>query len=107
MKENNTMGERIKEQRKKMGMTQEELAEVLYMKKVTISAYENDRIDIKSSVVIELARLLECGVGYLMEGAKDGIEGEIEELVRLFRGIESAAVRKVAVEQVNILISIK
>ena len=40
-----TMGGRIRELRQRRGMTQEELVEILYMKKSTISAYENDAID--------------------------------------------------------------
>ena len=44
-----TMGTRIREMRKAAGMSQEQLAELLCTKKATISAYENDRIDIKSS----------------------------------------------------------
>lgn len=35
-------------------MSQEQLAELLCTKKATISAYENDRIDIKSSIVLEI-----------------------------------------------------
>lgn len=34
-----------------MGMTQEEMAEALLTKKSTISAYENDKIDIKISIL--------------------------------------------------------
>ena len=36
-----TIGQRIKECRLKLGMTQQEFAEVMYMPKSTISAYEN------------------------------------------------------------------
>lgn len=43
----NTMGIRIREMRKAAGMSQEQLAEILCTKKATISAYENDHIDIK------------------------------------------------------------
>lgn len=46
-----TIGMRIKECRMKMEMTQDELAEALLTKKSTISAYENDKIDIKVSVL--------------------------------------------------------
>ena len=46
-----TLGMRIKECRMKMGMTQEELAEALLTKKSTVSAYENDKIDIKISIL--------------------------------------------------------
>ena len=49
----NTMGTRIREMRKAAGMSQEQLAEILCTKKATISAYENDHIDIKSSILLE------------------------------------------------------
>jgi len=50
-----TLGERIREQRILMQMTQEELAEELCVKKSTISMYENDKVDIKGSILIELS----------------------------------------------------
>ena len=40
------MGGRIKEQRMKMGMTQEQLAEQMNTTKAAISQYENNKIDI-------------------------------------------------------------
>ena len=43
-----TLGQRIRAQRIRLGMTQEELAEEMCVPKSTISAYENDRVDIKS-----------------------------------------------------------
>ena len=46
-----TIGMRIRECRVKMGMMQEEMAEALLTKKSTISAYENDKIDIKISIL--------------------------------------------------------
>ena len=73
--------------RLKRGMTQEQLAELLYTKKVTISAYENNRIDIKSSVVMELAKALNCTVSYLMEGEQS--DAGCEELIKIFQSIES------------------
>ena len=42
-----SIGERIKARRIELGMTQEELADALYIKKSTISYYENNKIDIK------------------------------------------------------------
>lgn len=38
-----------------MGMTQEELAEALLTKKSTVSAYENNKIDIKVSILKQIA----------------------------------------------------
>lgn len=63
-----TMGMRIKECRLALGMTQEELADVLQMKKITLFAYENDRIDIKVSILKEMAVGLGTTVAYLIDG---------------------------------------
>ena len=41
-KETNTVGSRIRERRKALGLSQKALAELLYLKKATISKYEND-----------------------------------------------------------------
>ena len=60
-----TIGMRIKECRVKIGMTQEELAEELLTKKSTISAYENDKIDIKISILKQIAKVLNTSVFYL------------------------------------------
>ena len=62
----NTLGARIKAQRIRCEMTQEELAEVMCIPKSTISAYENDKVDIKSSVIVELAKALETDANYLL-----------------------------------------
>ena len=80
-----TLGQRIRAQRIRLGMTQEELAEVTYIPKPTISNYENDRIDIKSSVIAELANALQTDPNYLILGEKatkadDGFMNEAAEL---------------------------
>ena len=62
-----TIGMRIRECRVEMGMTQEELAEVLYTKKCTISAYETGKIDIKVSILKDVAKALNTTAGYLMD----------------------------------------
>ena len=56
--------------RKEHNLSQEQLAEILCTKKATISAYENDHIDIKSSIVLEIAKALNCSGSYLLEGKK-------------------------------------
>ena len=61
-----TLGERIREQRCRMNLTQEELAEALCIKKSTISMYENDKVDIKTSVLFDLSRELNTSVTYLL-----------------------------------------
>ena len=61
-----TLGQRIKAQRIRIGMTQDELAEELLIPKASVSAYENDRIDIKGSRIVELAKALEVTPNYLL-----------------------------------------
>ena len=62
----NTLGQRIKAQRIRMGYTQENLADMMCVPKSTISAYENDRVDIKGSVLDELATILGTSTDYLL-----------------------------------------
>lgn len=57
----NTLGQRIR-----VGYTQEQLAEIMCVPKSTISAYENDKVDIKSSVIAELSRHLATKPDYLL-----------------------------------------
>lgn len=75
-----TIGMRIRECRVKMGMTQDELAEALLTKKSTISAYENDKIDIKVSILKEIARLLGTTVAYLADGKEADISAEVMQV---------------------------
>ena len=65
----NTLGARIKAQRIRCGMTQEELAEKMCTTKSMISYYENNHGDMKQSLIEEFAGILgttkeylECGV---------------------------------------------
>ena len=67
----NTLGGKIRELRQMRGMTQEDLGEKLLMKKSTISAYENDGIDIKCSVIKEIARALHIFPGYFFMEEND------------------------------------
>lgn len=61
-----TLGQGIKSQRKRLDMTQDELAEIMHIPKSTISAYENDKVDIKGSVIVELSKCLFTNPNYLL-----------------------------------------
>lgn len=98
-----TIGTRIRECRVKMGMTQEELAEALLTKKSTISAYENDKIDIKVSVLKDLAKVLCTNVSYLVDGEENDVAPEIMQVAVMLQEIQNKELRKVAIEQVKIL----
>lgn len=60
------LGQRIKAARIRKGYTQEELAEVMHVPKSTLSAYENDKVDIKGSVLVELSGHLDNTPNYLV-----------------------------------------
>ena len=76
-----TIGERIKNLRLIRGYTQEELAERLYMRKSTISAYENNTIDIKVSVLMEIAKALNTSPSFFL------INKEIPEQLKVDEAI--------------------
>lgn len=102
-----TIGMRIRECRMKMGMTQEELAEALLTKKSTVSAYENDKIDIKISILKQIAALLGTTVAYLADDEKTEIGEAVMQVALLLQGMQNEELRKVAVEQVKLLTGVK
>lgn len=98
----NTMGGRIRELRKQRGLTQEDLGELLYMRKSTISAYENNEIDIKSSVLVEIARALHTFPGYFfILDSKDESE-ELSETIQLINSIKEQKYRRAVLEHIRI-----
>ena len=54
-----TLGQRIRAQRIRLGMTHEELAEALYVEKSIISYYENDKKEMRASGLAEIAKVLQ------------------------------------------------
>ena len=104
----NTIGSRIKEMRLKKGMTQEQLAEQLCTTKPLISQYENNKIDIKSSIVVELAEIVNTTAGYLVNGevTADGMDEQMKELMQMFNGLGSEQMKRVALEQMKVLVSL-
>lgn len=101
--EKKTLGERIREQRILMKMTQEELAEALHIKKSTVSMYENDKVDIKGSILIELSKVLNTSPNYLLglEENKDLIEIGI-----MLKAIKNENLRQSVVNHIKLLSTI-
>ena len=97
-----TIGGRIRASRIALGMTQEQLAEGLYVKPETISYYENDKVDIKTSIVLQLAKILEVKVEYLLEGTVSGLTAGEAELLATYRSLKPE-VRTVARNQLEVL----
>ena len=98
-----TIGTRIRECRVKKGITQEELAETIYTKKCTISAYETGKIDIKVSILRDIAKILNTTAGYLMDGDEMGFDADVMQLAMMLQEMKNEDVKKVAIEQVKVL----
>ncbi|MBO6298018.1 MAG: helix-turn-helix transcriptional regulator [Lachnospiraceae bacterium] len=67
--------------------------------KSTISAYENDRVDIKSSVIVELSKLLETNPNYLL-GAVE-CDADVLDILGVLKKM-SPGLKKVALEQIKV-----
>ena len=101
-----TIGQRNRAQRIRMGMFQEELAKRTMIPKPTLSNYENDRIDIKSSVIAELAEALQTDPNYLILGQKspETDDGFVSEATTLLSRITDPTVQKMLIKQIRALV---
>ncbi len=95
-----TLGQRIKAQRIRLGMTQEELAEALYVEKSTISYYENDKKEMRASGLAEMARVLQTTPNYLL-GYTNSDDGFLSEALSLLEGIKDETVKRVLLAQIK------
>lgn len=100
-----TIGMRIKECRMKLGMTQQDLADVLYIPKTTISSYERDVVDMKMGTIKELAKALHTTAGYLIDGEPVEFDEDVLSVAMMLQGMPEK-LRKVAVEQVMVLVGL-
>ena len=100
-----TLGQRIKECRLRKEMTQENMAEALLTKKSTISAYENNKIDIKISVLKEIATVLDTSVFYLV-GEQEDISNDVMQMAMILQQFEDKKLRKVAIDQIKLLLTL-
>ena len=101
-----TVGGRIKVARIKRVYSQEKLAELLHVTSVQISNYENNRNDIKVSVIKELAEKLEVSVSYLVDESGGEFEDDVYELIDIFKRLGSKRDKKIAVEQLKVLLNV-
>ena len=95
-----TLGQRIKAQRIRVGYTQEQLAEIMCVPKSTISAYENDTVDIKSSVIVELSRHLATKPDYLLGFATEE-DPYVVAAGAILQGIEDEKVKALLIGQMK------
>ena len=101
-----TVGGRIKAKRIEAGMTQEQLAEKLYVKFSMISRYESAKSNLSVDTLKEIAEALGCSAAYLIEGVELELSEEEKELIKIFKSLNRDEVRKAAMEQLRILAGI-
>jgi transcriptional regulator with XRE-family HTH domain len=87
-------GQRIKEERNRLGLTQEELAEQLNIGSVHVYNIESGRKGCSIDLLLEFAELFEVSTDYLLTGKgnmnaeiREHLQGAIDELEGLLQGI--------------------
>lgn len=74
-----TIGERIRERRKKLGLSADQLGELIGKNRATIYRYESDDIEnMPITIISTLAKVLKCSPAYLM-GWSDIEENDVSE----------------------------
>jgi transcriptional regulator with XRE-family HTH domain len=80
------IGRRMREIRKRSGMTGEQFGGFLQVGKAAVSAWENGRNDPPSSAVLLLAERGKVTTDYILRAATpDSLDGTEQDLLRLFR----------------------
>ena len=85
-----TLGEKIAKQRKELNYTQEQLADILGVSRQSISKWESDIAYPETDKLIELGKLFDCSMDYLLKeeiaekngGQTSGFTEKVEELGR-------------------------
>ena len=85
-----TLGEKIARQRKEVNYTQEQLADILGVSRQSISKWESDIAYPETDKLIELGKLFDCSMDYLLKedvieknGAQaSGFTEKVEEISR-------------------------
>lgn len=91
------IGKRIAELRKKTGLTQEELAKCLAVKRETVNQWENGVRQIKGPDIADLADALDTTCDYILRGiAAENVDihraiGLSDDSIKILKGAESAS----------------
>lgn len=89
------MGDRIKERRTALGLTQEELGDKLGVQKSAIAKYENGRVEnIKRSVIQKMAEVLGCTPSYIL-GFDDEDFSADDKLLEVTRNMSDEQIAKI------------
>ena len=86
------IGQRIKQRRLQLGISQQELADVLRSSQQQINRYENDKNSPSGDVIVKIARVLDTSADWLLgltdeiKPVRDATLSDIEqELIKILR----------------------
>lgn len=98
-----TVGGRIKKLRMEKGLSQEELAEMLFLNAKNISAYENNRNEVPSAVLADLAKALDSSMDYIYTGIEtvEDDDPDIAEAIEMLKKIGNKALLKMVVKNIK------
>ena len=71
------------------------------VKKSTISMYENDKVDIKGSILIELSGVLHTSPNYLL--GMEEYEEDLLEIITVYKNLKGSKTKQIALEQMKLL----
>ena len=104
------MGELIRKAREESGLTQEQLAEKIYRKKLAVSEMENGKVEINAWVLLYLSQALEKPISYFFpkrllnfDPDQDKLSEMEKDLINHFRFIEYEELKRVAIDQIKAL----
>ena len=102
-----TLGGRIKAKRLEAGLTQEQLADKLFVKFSMISRYERSESNMGIDTLRSIAVALGCSASYLLEGVEPCMSPEEEELLKIYNGLKRDELKKVAFAQMKLLLNMQ
>jgi transcriptional regulator with XRE-family HTH domain len=108
-KHTKAMGELIRIAREETGLTQEQLAEKIYRKRLAVSEMENGKVEISAWTVLLLAAALDKPVTYfypayiLQQISPEQLTPLEQELLMQFRNIWSDHLREIALDQIRVI----
>lgn len=100
-----TVGGRIKYKRLEARLTQEQLADKLFVKFSMISRYERAESNMGIDTLRQIATALGCSASYLLEGVEPTLSTKEEELIKVFASLKDDSVRDLALAQMKLLLN--
>ena len=109
-----TLGEKIARQRKELNYTQEQLADILGVSRQSISKWESDIAYPETDKLIELGKLFDCSMDYLLKEEiteKDGVQTsgftkKVEEIRRKVMTEENKEKAKKILKIIGIILAV-